>query len=99
LPIEGFATNIDLQAGCPNALFLFVITRVYGGTLLVEIDPANEKGKPFSSLDKFGQVHKGKADIKVQCEIESLEKWGIDLRDEVVEINVNPFKFIRENLL
>ena len=60
--------------------------RVHGSTVLLEIDPDTETFKPFSSMDKFRQVHRGESGIKDKCEIESLEKRGADLRDEDLSI-------------
>jgi hypothetical protein len=68
------------------------ITPVYGGTVLVEIDSGNGTSKSFSSVDEFTQVHKGKDEIKEQCETELLENWGVDLSNEVVKINAHPPK-------
>jgi hypothetical protein len=87
LPVEGLA--IDIKTEFPSTLF-FVITRVNGGTVLVESDSSNGTSKPFRSMDEFSQAHKGEVKIKEQCEIESLEKWGVNLSDEVVKINILP---------
>ena len=78
-----------MEAEFPNNP-LFVITRVYRGTVFVENDLSNETSKPFGSMDEFCQVHKGKGDIKKKSKAETLEKWGADLSDEAVKINVLP---------
>jgi hypothetical protein len=86
LPVERFAVDKEKVSNTP----LFERTQVYGRTILVENDSGNETSKPFTSMDKFSQVHKGKGESKEECKIESLEKWHVNLSDEVLKISVHP---------
>jgi hypothetical protein len=59
-----------------------------GVTDLVEKDSGNEASNPFRSMDELSQVREGKGEIKERRETESLQKWGVDLSDEVAKIKV-----------